>query len=89
LKALSIHPPLHPLFPYDEEQSTNYDSERSVSPLPARKTEDSMAPVAENAQHEPQFPWFLTEVTAPFEVQLIAPALGVLFSYLSPVLFPT
>ena len=28
LKALSIKPPLQPLFPYEVEQSTNYYSEK-------------------------------------------------------------
>jgi len=30
---------------------------------------DSVAPVVENAQHEPHWPWFFTGVTAPAAFQ--------------------
>eukprot|EP01139_Manchomonas_bermudensis_P009599 Amastigsp_a339351_1019.p4 type:complete len:147 gc:universal Amastigsp_a339351_1019:644-204(-) len=50
-------------------QSTRLDSESEVSGLPARNHCPSVAPVVENAQHEPHWPWFLTGVTAPFETQ--------------------
>jgi hypothetical protein len=33
------------------------------------------APVVEKAQQAPQFPWFLTEVTAPLDDQSIYPTL--------------
>jgi hypothetical protein len=57
LKALSISPPLHPILPKDDEQSTNYYSEkdgRGDTPLtPARP---SRPPVVEKAQHDPHYP---------------------------------
>jgi len=53
-KALSIKPPLHPLFPYLDEQSTSYYSEYlSNLPIPVRTTAGSKDPIAEKAQHEP------------------------------------
>ena len=56
LKAESIHPPLHPPLPYEVEQSTSSYSDKLASPFPATARPDSMAPTAENAQHEPHEP---------------------------------
>jgi len=52
--ALSINPPSHPLLPYADEQSTNYCSEKDNSFPFDKKLAPSNAPIAENAQHEPQ-----------------------------------
>jgi hypothetical protein len=49
LKQLSIKPPLHPLFPYFYEQSTNYYSEKSPKPVPKIASRDSRDPVDEKA----------------------------------------
>jgi len=69
LKALSGHPPLHPLFPNDDEQSINCCSERLGRPFPPIAEMDSIAPVAEKDQHAPHCPWFLTAETSPLDLQ--------------------
>lgn len=69
LKALSINPPLHPMFPSLYEQSTNCYSEKSPSPFPKMAEQASNDPVVEKAQHDPHCPWFLTAETSPFVVQ--------------------
>jgi len=44
------------------------------------KLRPSKAPVDEKAQHDPQFPWFFTGVTAPFVLQsMVAGALSSTF----------
>ena len=74
-KAESIHPPLHPWFPYDLEQSANCCSEGlTVSPL-FKIIALSWVAVAQKAQHEPQDPWFLMAVTFPFATQSISPSM--------------
>ena len=101
--ALSIRPPLHPLFPNLFEQSTRFCSLketkrpvfRKCCPMKNRcwkiriiiapevyKTyqiivtiqkylyfSPSNAPVVENAQQDPHWPWSLTSVTAPWALQ--------------------
>jgi hypothetical protein len=66
------------MLPYDDEQSTNYDSEndgKGEAPLtPARP---SSPPVVENAQHEPHYPWFLIGVTTPLVLQSTVAATSV------------
>lgn len=55
------NPPSHPY--EDLSQSTNYYSERSgVSAFPLALRNDSTPPTAENAQHDPHYPWSLTFV---------------------------
>jgi len=45
------------------------------------KHKHSRDPVAENAQHEPQSPWFLIGVTAPAVTQLTEAGRLVVFKY--------
>jgi len=75
LKAFCINPPLHPWFPYDPEQSTNCYSDKLVNPFPPMANNDSTAPTAEKAQHDPHDPWFLTEETTPLVLQSTGEAL--------------
>lgn len=56
LKALSINPPLHPWFPYNLEQSTNYYSEYDSKVPYLILWSPSNDPVVENAQHDPHYP---------------------------------
>lgn len=67
--ALSINPPLQPLFPYEAEQSTRFCSDNETKTPLLRKCWPSNAPVAEKLQHEPQWPWSLISVTAPCSLQ--------------------
>jgi len=64
-KAWSINPPKHPMFPWSNEQSTNYYSDKDgKSTFPNKNYALSIDPVAENAQQDPHYPWSLTGVTA-------------------------
>ena len=60
-----MSPPLHPQFPYEPEQSTNYYSENDNKLPLCILFKPSKDPVAEKAQHDPHCPQFLTGVTAP------------------------
>merc|ERR550525_486174 len=70
LKASSISPPSHPLLPSRFEQSISSCSDRVGISSPVTSCliayRDSNEPVVENAQQEPQDPWFLTAVTYDF-----------------------
>jgi len=44
------------LFPYDVEQSTNYYSEKDLSPDPKIAEAPSIDPTVEKAQHDPHYP---------------------------------
>jgi len=56
LKALSIKPPLHPIFPKEPEQETSYYSEKSPSSLSDKNLADSDEATAEKAQQDPHYP---------------------------------
>lgn len=76
--ALSGQPPSQP---YDVfAQSTNYYSERSsfvaLAPCPLLNA-DSIAPTAANAQHDPQFPWFLTFVNVDQSAEAAGALVGI------------
>jgi hypothetical protein len=55
--------------PSAPEQSTSCCSDSDVRVPVFRKTEPSVEPVVEKAQHEPHWPWSFTGVTAPLSVQ--------------------
>lgn len=74
LKALSMRPPLQAWLPKLPEQSTSCCSEK-LSRFPLALLRPSRAPVAENAQHDPHDPWFLTGVTYPCLDQSMSPSL--------------
>jgi len=56
LNPLSINPPLHPLFPYDEEQSTNSYSDNDINFPVVIYYNPSVEQIVEKAQHDPHFP---------------------------------
>lgn len=61
-------PPLQPWFPYADEQSTNCCSDKlKWSPFVLKY--DYTQAIAENAQHEPHWPWFFIGDTIPFDTQ--------------------
>lgn len=47
------------------------------------KLSPSKEPVAENDQHEPHYPWFLTGVTAPSDLQSTVYGISDLISAIS------
>jgi len=51
-----MSPPLHPLLPYEVEQSIMAYSENDVRAFPLIKFNDSNELAAENAQHAPHYP---------------------------------
>jgi hypothetical protein len=65
-KAAFIYPPLHPSLPYYVllEQSTICCGEKLYKTPLTNPARPYKAPHAENAQHDPHEPWFLTAVTA-------------------------
>jgi hypothetical protein len=69
-KAWSICPPAQPAFP-SWAQSTSAWADSEIDWLCNVEYRPSKAPAAENAQQEPQAPWFFTEETAFFYLQSI------------------
>mmetsp|Transcript_18947 Transcript_18947/g.47247 ORF Transcript_18947/g.47247 Transcript_18947/m.47247 type:complete len:214 (-) Transcript_18947:414-1055(-) len=64
LNALSIRPPLQPMLPLCEhDTSSSSDTASSLPVLMAWMP--STDPVVEKAQQDPHWPWFFTAVTAP------------------------
>jgi len=77
-------PPSHPWFPYfPPAQSTSCYSENEGRLPVVKNAKPSNEPVAENAQHDPHYPWFLIGVTAPNVLQ--SSELGISVTYNSAV----
>merc|ERR1719481_1248583 len=60
-----MSPPLQPSLPYSLLQSTKFCSLRLTSSPVFLKCIASRAPVVENDQQDPHWPWSFTGVTAP------------------------